>query len=199
MNLIKRLTIAPFLLLVFVVVITNSGCGVEGSSPGNANIAANKTPRTYQQDPALIKGTVVHISDGDTFIVETENGERTTVRIHAIDAPELSQSYGNESREALRALIANQQVEVKRLKLDQYHRVIGSVFLDEKNIGPEMLKQGNVWYYRQFQKELSADNRQAYAAGETSAKDQRLGLWSDDRPAPPWDYRRDHENPHNKR
>jgi endonuclease YncB( thermonuclease family) len=140
----------------------------------------------------------VHISDGDTFIVEDENGERITVRIHAIDAPELAQTFGRESREQLRALIANQGVEVRRQKTDQYHRTVGTVFLDGKDIGLEMVGGGYAWHFKQYQKEQPADERKLYADAEAAARNSRLGLWRDGDPAPPWEYRRTHENPHTK-
>ena len=157
-----------------------------------------KVNTSSESSPAGIKGTVVHISDGDTFIVEADSGERTTVRIHAIDAPELAQAFGKESREALRALIANQAVEIKQQKIDQYHRIVGSVLLDGKDIGLEMLNGGNVWYFRQYQKELPAETQQAYASAEATALHLNLGLWRDAHPIPPWEYRRTHANPHTK-
>lgn len=170
-------------------------------SSGRANnTAARTSDRPAKVNPpsesgpagikGTIRGTVVHISDGDTFIVEAEGGERTTIRIHAIDAPELAQTFGKESREALRALIANQPVEIKQQKTDQYHRVVGSVFLNGKDIGLEMLNSGNVWYFRQYQKEQPAEEQQAYLAAEATALHQNLGLWRDAHPIPPWEYRR---------
>lgn len=178
-------------------ILTSAGCRSERFSSGNTNDTVAKTGdrpakvnTPSESGTELIKGTVVHISDGDTFIIENGSGERTTVRIHAIDAPELAQAFGRESREALRALIANQTVEIKQQKIDQYHRIVGSVFLDGKDIGLEMLNGGNVWYYRQFQKELTAEDQQAYASAEATALHLDLGLWRDAHPIPPWEYRR---------
>jgi endonuclease YncB( thermonuclease family) len=140
----------------------------------------------------LLKGTAVHISDGDTFIIEDENGKRTTVRIHAIDAPELAQDFGLESRENLRALIADQQVEVSKHDTDQFQRIVGSVFIGEKNVGLEQIAGGFAWHFKQYQKEQTVDERQAYSKAEETARNLRLGLWRENNPLPPKDYRRTH-------
>jgi endonuclease YncB( thermonuclease family) len=144
-------------------------------------------------DPARLSGKVVHISDGDTFIIEDENGKRTTVRIHAIDAPELSQDFGRESRENLRALIADQQVEIRKHNTDQFQRIVGTVFTGQKDIGLAQVAGGFAWHFKQYQKEQPADEREAYAKAEETARSSRLGLWSGNNPLPPKDYRRGHD------
>ncbi len=146
----------------------------------------------------FIRGTVVHISDGDTFIVEDENGKRTTIRIHAIDAPELSQDFGRESRENLRALIADQQVEVRTHDTDQFRRIVGTVFTGEENVAPKdiglaQVAGGFAWHFKQYQKEQPADERRAYSEAEETARNSRLGLWRGNNPLPPKDYRRTHD------
>lgn len=212
MNLIKRSIPDSIWLFICFVLLAGAGCGGNRFSSGNANnsttSAGGDRPgavRTSEQNSGLdktpikglsiglMRGTVVHISDGDTFVVEDSDGTRTTVRIHAIDAPELSQAYGRESREALRALIANQQVEIKTQKTDRFKRVVGDVFLNGNDVGLEMLGSGNVWYYRQFQKEQTAGDRQGYSAAEEAARSSHRGLWRDDQPQPPWEYRKTHE------
>jgi endonuclease YncB( thermonuclease family) len=188
------------LSLICLVVLTCASCGGDGSDSDTSNnpttgAKVSDVARTSEKVSSSIKGTVVHISDGDTFIVEDEQGKRTTVRIHAIDAPELSQEFGKESREALRALIANQQVEVREHNKDQYRRSVGQVFLDGKDIGLEQVASGNAWHFKQYEKEQPAEERQAYTVAEKSARDSRLGIWRNGIPEAPQDYRRTHENP----
>jgi endonuclease YncB( thermonuclease family) len=168
---------------------------IENANPPLIATDANdKTPAEKsvldKNDPRRIAGKVSHISDGDTFIIKKDDGQNVTVRIHAIDAPELSQTYGTQSRESLRALIANQTVEIRKHKDDQYRRVVGDVFLNGKDIGLEQIKLGAAWYYRKFQKELSPNDRKLFGDAEVHAKDSQLGLWRDARPTPPWDYRK---------
>jgi endonuclease YncB( thermonuclease family) len=189
------------IIIVFIFLALSSGCRFGSTSNvetgnDNGNISITKELPPVINDANHIVGKVVHISDGDTFIVESANGERTTIRVHAIDAPELSQTFGKESRENLRALIANQQVEIHKYDIDQYRRVVGSVFLNDRDIGLEQVKGGYAWHFKQYQKEQTADERTAYSDAENGAKNNRLGLWRDGDVQAPQDYRRTHKNPY---
>lgn len=64
---------------------------------------------------------VLYISDGDTIAVKkTENGKATgkliKVRLFGIDAPELKQDYGYESKQALMNFIKNKDVKIEGKK-----------------------------------------------------------------------------------
>ncbi len=50
----------------------------------------------------------------------------------------------------------------------------------------EQVKTGMAWFYRYYQKELSAENRKLYAKAEDEARSERRGLWQGKNPAPPW-------------
>jgi micrococcal nuclease len=80
------------------------------------------------------------IIDGDTF--KLKNGE--TVRLIGIDAPELSQPGGEESRQYLTQLILNKGVTLKKgyEDRDKYRRLLRFVFLGDVCINEEMIIQG---------------------------------------------------------
>jgi endonuclease YncB( thermonuclease family) len=187
--------------LVALIFIAVAGCRYgppqdENSSreaPQNSPAAAPSAARK-NTDRNMIAGRVVHISDGDTFIIEKENGERVTVRVHAIDAPELSQEFGRESRENLRALIDNQQVEIRQQTTDQFHRTVGQVFLNGKDIGLEQVAGGFAWHFKQYAKQQQPDERKAYADAEETARNGRRGLWQSGQAENPQDYRRTQGN-----
>lgn len=195
------------LFLVFITCLTAisfSGCRAQSNqsfvpvgSPTPPAVSDPKPAPTrnpnYKDDRNRIAGRVVHISDGDTFILEDESRKRTTVRIHAIDAPELSQAYGRESREQLRALIANQQVEVRENNRDQFKRIVGAVFFNGRDMGLEMVRGGYVWHFKQYQKQQSVEDRKLYSDAEQTARNGRLGLWSENDPVQPQNYRRENE------
>ena len=46
------------------------------------------------------------------------------------------------------------------------------------------------WFYRQFQREQSPNDRRLYEAAEDAAKAGKRGLWRDVDPTPPWDFRK---------
>ena len=53
----------------------------------------------------------------------------------------------------------------------------------------EQLKAGLAWMYREYERELSVEDRRAYDQAEASARAAKRGLWRDPRPQPPWEVR----------
>ena len=46
------------------------------------------------------------------------------------------------------------------------------------------------WFYREYQREQSRNDRKLYESAEDAAKAQRRGLWLDPEPVAPWDFRK---------
>ena len=62
------------------------------------------------------QGVVTRVSDGDTLWVRPVNGGKPRkLRIDGIDAPEICQTWGVKSREALSSRVLNQTVLVQGL------------------------------------------------------------------------------------
>lgn len=131
---------------------------------------------------ADFSGQVVRILDGDT--VEVLRG-RTPVRVRLaeIDAPEKAQPFGQRSRQALAALVANKLVVVRDGGSDRYGRVIGHVRVNGQDVGAAQVSAGMAWVYRRY----SHDFRLQLA--ETQARLERRGLWRDPSPTAPWAWR----------
>ena len=126
---------------------------------------------------------VIKISDGDTITILTQQHEQIKVRLYGIDAPEKKQQdYGQRSKQFLANLIAGKVVEVDENGKDRYKRTIGTIYLDGKDINAQMVANGYAWAYRKFSKK--------YTPQESKAKSQRLGLWRDKEPIPPWEWRK---------
>ena len=126
-------------------------------------------------------GKVVSIHDGDTITV-LQGKQQVKVRLFGIDAPELKQPYGKKSKRFLANLIAGEVVEVEENGNDKYGRTIGTVYLNGDDINAQMVENGYAWAYRKFSKK--------YTAQESKAKSQRLGLWQEKEPIPPWEWRK---------
>ena len=126
-------------------------------------------------------GKVVSIHDGDTITI-LQNKTQTKVRLFGIDAPELKQPYGKKSKQFLANLIAGEVVEVNENGKDRYKRIIGTIYLNGADINAQMVANGYAWAYRKFSKK--------YTAQESKAKSQKLGLWRDKEPIPPWGWRK---------
>lgn len=138
----------------------------------------------------VISGRVVHVADGDTITVLDVSKVQHKVRLAGIDAPEKSQSFGQKSRDSLEELVAGKTVIVETHKKDRYGRHIGKVLVNGKDMNVEQIRRGLAWFYRQYEQELLAVDRQLYDRAEIDARNFRKGLWSDTKPTPPWEFRR---------
>lgn len=138
---------------------------------------------------STLQGKVVGISDGDTITVLDANHQERKIRLAGIDAPEKSQAFGSRSKQHLSNMIFGKPVVVDWNKTDKYGRTIGKVIVNGQDANLNQVKAGLAWHYKDYAKEQSAIDRDEYANAETTARAQRLGLWLDAKPIPPWDFR----------
>lgn len=129
-------------------------------------------------------GKVVGVSDGDTIIVLGANKVQHKVRLAEIDAPEKAQAFGNKSKQSLSALVYGKQVLVVEQGQDKYKRTIGRIYQGDLDVNAEQIRQGMAWIYRKYSRDKSL------LPLEDQAKVQRLGLWADVGPIPPWEWRK---------
>jgi endonuclease YncB( thermonuclease family) len=137
-----------------------------------------------------LTGKVVKITDGDTLYVLDANNKQHKIRLAGIDAPERKQAYGLASRKHLASIVAGKQVTVEYEKRDRYGRIVGKVLLDGMDVCLEQVKAGFAWHYKKYQHEQSLEDQRLYADAENKARYERLGLWRENNPNPPWEYRR---------
>ncbi len=76
-------------------------------------------------------------------------------------------------------------------KNDRYGRLVGKVLVNGGDANLAQIQTGMAWHYKQYQREQSAEDRQTYAAAEDAAKSKKLGLWAENDPVAPWDWRKD--------
>jgi endonuclease YncB( thermonuclease family) len=138
---------------------------------------------------ATFSGVVVAVADGDTITVLDEDRHQLHVRLAGIDAPEKRQPFGSKSREHLAALAFRQRAIVDFRKRDRYGRIVGRVTVDGRDLGLAQIEAGMAWHYKQFQTEQSVNDRKSYAEAELQARSARFGLWVDETPQPPWEFR----------
>ena len=74
-------------------------------------------------------------------------------------------------------------------KRDRYGREVCKVFVDGQDIGLQQIVNGMAWWYKEYAKEQTPEDRDAYEHAETMAKLRRFGLWADTTPVPPWEWR----------
>ena len=136
-------------------------------------------------------GTVSHVTDGDTlWVVPDAGGSARKLRIDGIDAPEICQAGGETSREVLVQKALHQRVLVVVRRHDVYGRGLARIQLNGSDLGGQMVRMGQAWSYR-WRRDAGP-----YASEETVARQSRLGLFANNQPELPRDFRKRHGSCH---
>ena len=145
----------------------------------------------------VIISVVNRVIDGDTIEI-VKDDKFVKLRLYGIDAPESTQKYGKEASEKLVEILhPNNVVKINILNKDRYGRYIATVHTTQKNVfyinsyngysdnlGLYLVDQGLAWHYKKY------SNCEELEAAENFARLNKLGIWSDDEPTPPWVYRK---------
>lgn len=125
---------------------------------------------------------VSRVIDGDTLEFRNEDNKRVRVRIFGIDAPELKQKFGRESKMRLASLVQGRRVVIVLKNKDKYGRLVAMLKLDAKDVGREMVRQGWAWADDYFTR--------IYAGEQKEARAEKRGLWQDKNPTKPYEWRK---------
>ncbi len=137
-----------------------------------------------------LSGRVVGIADGDTITILDAANQQHKIRLAGIDAPEKKQPFGERSKQHLSDLVFNKQVTVEWNKLDRYGRTVGKILVSGVDTNLEQIRAGMAWWYEKYRKEQSPADQRLYDQAEQQARARRVGLWHDQDPIPPWDWRK---------
>jgi micrococcal nuclease len=128
------------------------------------------------------KFKVTHVTDGDTVHVAA-NGGKIKIRLVGIDAPETSkkknqtdQPFSRKSTKYLTSLVFNKHVDLKSCGTDRYGRILGVIFVGEKNVNLEMVKAGLSEVYRG--RPAKGFDVKPYWNAENEANKAGIGIWS---------------------
>lgn len=138
---------------------------------------------------------VDRVVDGDTLhcAVKDSGGTYVKLRLYGIDAPETShgskpgQPFGEQAAKALELKAPLKSViRVDVLAVDRYKRLVSLIYRDSRNLNLEMISDGWAWAYRKY-----LDRRYAneFIKAEEYAKKMHSGLWQQNIPQPPWEFR----------
>ena len=119
---------------------------------------------------------VAYVSDGDSFVIEP----RERVRMIGVNAPELKDKFGLESKEHLLKLIRGKTVTLERDPLNQdrdiHGRLLRYVTLDNVDINRQMIADGYAYAFLRYR--FSNERREAYREAEANAKAAKMGIWA---------------------
>lgn len=135
---------------------------------------------------------VVRVGDGDSMDLRTSSGKKERIRLYGVDAPELHQKGGKAAADFAERLLSSKNVSLRIMDKDQYGRTVALVILqDGRVLNEEIVKAGHAWVYRAH---CHAEPMcSTWYAHERQAKKEGRGLWHDNNPTPPWQWRR--QNP----
>jgi endonuclease YncB( thermonuclease family) len=151
---------------------------------------------------------VLSVSDGDTLKALCDEPAAPqslmTVRLAGIDAPESNQTFGRRAKQALAGMVLDRPARLEcRQKADRYERSICKVMVASSSCSQEpcaktldaglaMLTLGLAWWEPHYAWEQTPQERGQYEFAQYEARAKHAGLWRDEDPVPPWDWRKDH-------
>lgn len=153
-------------------------------NPGKKAFDPSK-PRHAGQEGVLF-GPLIRVKDGDTLAVKVQ-GFEMDFRLSGIDAPELGQPFGPESRDELTKIIGEHQCVLVPVDRDVYGRFVAYLWIGELNVNEEMMNRGIAW----FDSEYAIDPFLFQL--ENEAREGRRGLWAlpEESRVEPWVWRKE--------
>lgn len=146
---------------------------------------AQTTP--LAQAPRLYEARVTRVFDGDTLWVKPlASGRYRKLRLDGLDAPEICQTGGIASRDALAARVLQKVVTVNERSRDDYGRALVHLTHEGDDVGAMLVLQGHAWSYRW------RHSQGPYADQEARARSLGKGLFVDAAAEVPRDFRKRH-------
>ncbi|MCG9899297.1 MAG: thermonuclease family protein [Hydrotalea sp.] len=130
---------------------------------------------------------VIGVQDGDSYTI-LHNGFKQRVRLVGVDAPELNQPMGVFVQKEMHALLSRKKVQLQRVGTDKHGRWLVKMWVDGMAVDSLLIRRGWAWYYPH-----NGHSDSTLQQLELMAKNRRIGLWSCERPVPPWIWRRMNE------
>ena len=125
----------------------------------------------------------IRVVDGDTIQAEAK-GKEIKIRLVEIDAPEMNQPFGRQSKNFLNRLLYEKDVTLISKGEDRYGRTLGEIYANGESANALMIKSGFAWVYDRYVKDSSLYQYQ------DQAKAENLGLWRAKDPIAPWMWRK---------
>lgn len=137
---------------------------------------------------ALVAAALVFVSapDGDTLTVRDGN-VKTVLRLAEVDAPERTQPYSQISRRNLVALCKEaRSIEFQPVSVDRYGRTVAMVTCDGVVVvvNWRQVEAGLAWCFHKYLTQPAV-----CLPLEREAQDAGRGLWREESPMPPWEFR----------
>ena len=122
------------------------------------------------------------VTDGDTIVTSDD----IRIRLWGIDTPERDQPYGGKATTALKRMLRWEKLYLETKNVDRYGRTVGVIYTaDGEEINLKMVCEGHAWWYQRY-----AKRAHDYKDCQEEAQENQRGLWAEEEPVAPWDWRR---------
>jgi len=129
----------------------------------------------------------VRVYDGDTFSINAK-GEKASIRLYGIDAPERGQDGNLSATRFLKQLVFGQPLEINVIATDAIGRSLAIVLRagNKPSVNAAMVGNGYSWVNPGTCK---VDACTYWKQLEAQAKNLKLGIWSGFDLVPPWEFK----------
>lgn len=125
--------------------------------------------------------SLVNAVDGDTLVVSTQAGVQTSIRLLGIKSFEAQRDkdptspYGQAAVDAHKRLLEGKalRVMIHSTPKDKYGRTLATLFVDERDVGMELVSQGLAMVYTVY----PFPAMQLYLREQATARADRKGFW----------------------
>ena len=141
---------------------------------------------TYKFSYAIdsVSAKVVGVKDGDTYVTLIDKTQ-ITIRLEHVDCPEKKQAYGQVAKQFGSNFCYGKEVKVKWNKVkDRNGRWIAEIYLLDKCLNKELVKNGLAWHFKKYSKSVEYSNL------ELEAQKKKIGLWKDKSSIAPREWRK---------
>lgn len=194
-----------FKVLALVLALLGYYISPYGPDSGPSAEQERERKTSNAQSGSFYIAKVTRVADGDTLTVRNLDGAVHKIRLHAIDAPEMKQAGGEQSRNWLTQQVMDRQVKIVVSNTDRYQRQVAKVVLPvdgceqrlcdgEVDVNLKAIESGHAWWYREYSRSQSSEDRLLYGAAEDQARSARKGLWKQTAPLAPWQWRTEQRN-----
>jgi micrococcal nuclease len=151
--------------------------------------------------PAIgtIDGMVISVADGNHLTV-SNNGTEINVHLYGIEAPVITkirrsepwmskpgQRFAGRSFMALAKKVLHKHARLEIINFNDHDQAVAIIFIEKRNINLEMVAEGWAWVSPKSRK---LPDGAEYIFAEEQARLKKLGLWLQDNPQPPWEFRK---------
>lgn len=134
----------------------------------------------------MFSASVKKIIDGDSLMVATAGGT-VEVRLYGVDCPEYDQPYSREAKAFAERKVLGKKVMIEPVAEDSYGRMVAVVLKGDNVLNRELVQNGLAWVYPRYCKKAVCSS---WKKVERMAREEKIGLWQDDQPNPPWQWKR---------